>query len=488
MSGINTPITRRRFLGGVAALGGLVAVNALLTACGGGGGAAPAAQNTPAAAQPTQPAQQAQPAAAPTSTPAQAAASQPTAQAAPASAGQMKISYWGSFSGDNGKAEQELANRFNKSQNKIALDYQFQGSYEQTAQKLSAALAAKQAPDVSLLSDVWWQKFWLGKLLAPADAFMKEANVAPTDYVDSFINEGTRKGNVYWIPFARSTPLFYYNKEMFDKAGIDHAPETWDDLVNWGEKLVKRDGDKLSVAAYAHANDASYIAWVFQPVVWQYGGRYSDDQFNITIDQQPAVDAGQFFGDLMWKYKIATSPKDIVVDFGNGLAASMMASTASLATIEKTSKFTVGTAFLPKKKQFGCCTGGAGMGLLSTSSQDKQAAGFQWINFATGDDSTTYWSQTTGYMPVRKKAIQSDQMAAFYKQHPNFQTAVNQLEKTQPQDWARVGIPNGDQIIGKGLGRVVINKEDSATVFKDVAATLKKEGEPVLKQLKAIGM
>jgi sn-glycerol 3-phosphate transport system substrate-binding protein len=477
----NVPITRRRFLGGIVALGGLTAAGILLQACG-GGSATPAATTAP-----QQSAQAAQPTAAPTTAPA-AAATKPAAQSAPAQAGQLKISYWGSFSGDNGKAEQELANRFNKSQSKVVLDYQFQGSYEETAQKLSAALAAKKAPDVSLLSDVWWQKFWLAKLLVPTNPFMAEANVKPTDYVDSFINEGTRSGNVYWIPFARSTPLFYYNKDMFSKAGLDHAPETWDDLVNWGDKLVQRDGDKLKVAAYAHANGASYIAWVFQPVVWQYGGRYSDDKYNITIDQQPAVDAGQFFGDLVNKYKIASNPKDIVVDFGNGLAASMMASTASLATIEKTSKFQVGTAFLPKKKQFGCCTGGAGMSVLTTSSQDNQAAGFQWINFATGDDSTTYWSQTTGYMPVRKKAIESDAMATFYKQHPNFQTAVNQLAKTQPQDWARVGIPNGDQIIGKGLERIVINHEDPGTVMKDVAGTLRKEGEPILRQLKALGM
>lgn len=464
-------MTRRRFLGGVVALGGLVAASALLQACGGAGPSGGAGATSPTASS-------SQPATAPTSTPAQAAAPK---------AGQIKITYWGSFSGDNGKAEQELANRFNKSQDKIVLDYQFQGSYEETAQKLSAALAAKQAPDVSLLSDVWWQKFWLAKILVPANPFMAEANVKPSDFVDSFINEGTRSGNVYWIPFARSTPLFYYNKDIFSKAGLDHAPETWDDLVSWGEKLVKRDGDKLSVAAFAHANGASYIAWVFQPVVWQYGGRYSDDQFNVTIDQPPAVEAGQFFGDLVWKYKLASTPKDVVVDFSNGLAASMLASTASLATVEKTSKFPVGTAFLPRKKEFGCCTGGSGMALLGTSSPEKQAAGFQWINFATSNDSTTYWSQTTGYMPVRKQAIASDTMAEFYKKRPNFQTAVKQLEKTRPQDWARVGIPNGDQIIGKGLERLVIGKEEAATVLKDVATTLRKEGEPVLRQLKALG-
>src|SRR5579883_694770 len=389
MSTVPSPrFTRRAALYRAAGLGGLLVTGLHLQACGG----QPATPVPAASATPSAPLS---PTGAPSPTAASAGVAVTPTPAATTAArqGALRISYWGSFSGDNGKAEQELVNRFNKSQDRIVLDYQFQGSYEETAQKLSAALAARQAPDVCLLSDVWWQKFWLAKVLAPANTFMAEAKVQPADYVDSFINEGTRSGKVYWIPFARSTPLFYYNKDMFQKAGLDRAPDTWDELVSWGDKLAKREGDKLSVAAFAHANGASYIAWVFQPVVWAFGGRYSDDSYNITIDQPPAVEAGQFYSDLVFKYKIASNPKDVVVDFTNGLAASMLASTASLGTIERTAHFTVGTAFLPKKKQFGCCTGGSGMGLLATSPQERQAAGFQWINFATGDDSTIYWSQ-----------------------------------------------------------------------------------------------
>ena len=386
----------------MAAVAGAALSGVLLAACGGSASTSPTAAPTAASA-PTQ-----VPAVAPT----QATAAQP---ATAATAAPIKVTYWSAFGGDLGKAEQELVNRFAKSQNKVALNYQFQGSYEDTAQKLTAAVAAKQTPEIAILSDVWWEKFWLGKLLAPMNPYMQVDQVSPSDYVDSFVNEGTRSGNLYWLPFARSTPLFYYNADMFDAAGIKAAPETWDELVSMGEKLVKRDNGKLTVAAFAHANGASYIAWVFQPVVWAYGGRLSDDNNKITIDQPPGVDAGQLYSDLVHKYKIASTPKDNGVDFTNGLAASITGSTASLGTIEKTAKFKVGTA-----------------------------------------------------------------------EHPNFQTAVNQLAKTQPQDWARVGIPNGDQIIGSGIERFVINQENPATVLKDVAATLTKEGASVLRQLQAL--
>src|SRR5205085_10719020 len=167
------------------------------------------------------------PAAAPAATTAPAAA--PAATTAPAAAAPAtgsgsgpKILYWGSFAGNLGKAEQETVDRFNKQSKTVQVDYQFQGSYEETAQKLSAALAAKQGlPDATILSDVWWQKFWLNKTIAPFDPYLQASKVDKSDYVDSFINEGTRQGKLMWIPFARSTPMLYYNKDHFKEAGLD---------------------------------------------------------------------------------------------------------------------------------------------------------------------------------------------------------------------------------------------------------------------------
>jgi len=60
------------------------------------------------------------------------------------------------------------------------------------------------------------------------------------------------------------------------------------------------------------------------------------------------------------------------------------------------------------------------------------------------------------------------------------------LALTRPQDSARVFVPNGDQIIGKGLERITVQSEDVATVFAEVNDTLIKEAEPVLQLLQAV--
>lgn len=398
----------------------------------------------------------------------------------------VKITYWGSFTDALGEAERGLVQRFNESQDEVEVEYQYQGTYEETAQKLTAALAAKQTPDVSLLSDVWWFKFYLNRAIAPLNDLISKYNVDTSDYVDSLWIEGIRDDVQYWIPMARSTPLFYYNKEMFREVGLESAPKTWAELEAVAPDLTRKDGDTITRAAFAHPSAGSYIAWLFQCVVWQHGGRYSDENFNIMMTSEETITAGELYRRSVvdgW----ATTPQDVNTDFLNGLTASMMASTGGLAGIERDATFEVGTAFLPEGPAgFGCCTGGSGLAILADKPAEKQEAAFKFVMYASSPEGTAWWSQNTGYMPVRKSAIQSEEMQAFFAEHPNFKTAVDQLEKTRPQDAARVFIPNGDQIIGKGLEEITITKSEVRPAFESVQKILEEEAKPVLEAIKAL--
>lgn len=235
---LNAPLSRRRLLRGI----GFGAGAAALAACG--TGAAPAPTSAPVVVKN------------PGST--------------------VEVVYWGFSGGVNEKTDGEVVAKFNESQKDVKVLVQVQGSYEETANKLTNALAAKQAPDLALLSDVWWFKFLRAKALQPMNDYITAEKLNSAEFVESLWNEGVRKGVQYWIPYARSTPLFYYNMDIFAAAGIQKAPTTWQELTDMAPKLIKKDGDNLKVAAFSHVNGASYNAWVFMPVAWQFGGGYSD--------------------------------------------------------------------------------------------------------------------------------------------------------------------------------------------------------------------
>jgi len=412
-----------------------------------------------------------------------------TTYAAPAliQSGPLEVLFWSSFNGVNAETLTTLVNEFNESQTDIFINDQFQGTYEETAQKITAALPANQAPDMSILSEIWWFRFYAAQALAPLnDVIAASDDFNREDFVDSLINEGFRNDTQWWISFARSTPIMYYDKAALAEVGLTESPKTWDEYTAVAQDLVRKDGDTISRAAFAHLTSAGYLAWPFQGVSWQWGGRFSDDDFNIMINEEETVAAGEFYKNSVgdgW----AVMSSDAVADFNAGLATAIFASTGSLGGIAQNATVDFGTGFLPEGPAgFGCPTGGSGISFFNSAAPEKITAGFEFVKYVTSTEKTTFWSQNTGYMPVRKSARDSENMQAFFADNPNFQVAVNQLEFTKPQDPARIYIPNGDQIIGGGLERIMINQEDTQSVFDEVAAELEDEAQPVLEQLAEI--
>ncbi|MCC6793075.1 MAG: ABC transporter substrate-binding protein [Thermomicrobiales bacterium] len=399
---------------------------------------------------------------------------------------QVKVVFWSSFGGRNGEVEKELIDRFNAEQSDVVVEHQFQGTYEETAQKLIAALQARQAPDVSLLSEANWFRFYTSNFLAPMDDFIASEGVDTSDYVESFLTEGQRNGKQWWMSVARSTPLFYYNKAMWAEAGLeDRGPQTYTEFSEWGPKLLKKNGNDVSQWAFMHAPATDYISWYFQGTVWAFGGSYSDEDFTMRITEPPAIAAGEWLKSTVAQGWAAPSA-DRVTDFLNGVTASIMQSTGQLGNLTTNATFEYGAAFLPSEMNPGCPTGGSGIGILSTAPAEKQLAAFKYIAWLTSPEITAYWSQNTGYMPVRKSAGETEEMQAFYAENPNFKVAVDQLATTKPQDPARRFVPAGDTILGKGLEEITVNQADVPSTFEELKSTLEEEAEPILELLSEI--
>ncbi len=75
-------------------------------------------------------------------------------------------------------------------------------------------------PDVVVVSDVTWFNFAFNKQkIALIDDLAKTIDVDTSDYVDALLGEYMFENGHYALPYLRSTPLFYYNKDLWSKAG-----------------------------------------------------------------------------------------------------------------------------------------------------------------------------------------------------------------------------------------------------------------------------
>ena len=172
--------------------------------------------------------------------------------------------------------------------------------------------------------------------------------------------------------------------------------------------------------------------------------------------------------------------------FIGGKAASIVQSTSQLVSVQQSAKFKVGVGFLPEGPAgVGVTTGGSGMAIPALVAGDRKPLAFQWLKFATETPQTVYWTAQTGYMPLRKSAEKTPEMQKLFEEQPNFRAAIEQLPRAKFQDYGRRGLAKGDDIISKGIGRILVNNEPADAVLKDMADQLDKEARPLRELLKA---
>ncbi len=146
--------------------------------------------------------------------------------------------------------------------------------------------------------------------------------------------------------------LWFYNKDLFDKAGAKYPTLewTWEDLLAIGAAVTKpADNQYLLVPGVVSFQD--YADWV-----WQAGGtKFSADCMHVNLSEAPNIKAMQFVVDLFKKYKYAPSPAlklgDIGVSFDSGKIAMNMAHTGTMAAQlgpQSTWKFNWSAVFAPK--------------------------------------------------------------------------------------------------------------------------------------------
>ena len=380
------------------------------------------------------------------------------------------INFWSNHPGQSKDIEVKLGNDFVAANAGTKVNVIDAGAnYEEVAQKFNAALSGGDVPDVLVISDVTWFNLALNEVITPLDDMFAAAGVQTEDYVDSLFADYEFKDQHFALPYARSTPLFYYNKDIWKAAGLpDRGPSTWQEFAEWGPKLASQ-GAKGAVAI---SDGTDYLDWYFQGMIWSFGGAYSRE-WKPAFTEPKSIEAGKFlqklFGD---KYlRVATEPSS---DFSAGIAAGFIDSTGALGGVAKTAKFDFGTAFLPAPKGvLSCPTGGGGLAIPNGISDERKELALKFINFITSTENTVTFSQGTGYMPARKSALKDPKEIAYLEKNPNAKTAVEQLPFTKSQDYARVFVPGGGLRIGAALDRIA-RGENVETVFGELEAETQK--------------
>ncbi|MBO0879746.1 MAG: ABC transporter substrate-binding protein [Mycobacterium sp.] len=382
--------------------------------------------------------------------------------------GSGPIAFWSNHPGQSNALEKELISRFQSQFPELPVKLIDAGkNYDEVVQKFNAALTGSEVPDVIVLSDDWWFHFALSGAITPLDDLFNQVGLDVSDYVDTLLADYEFNGQHYALPYSRSTPLFYYNKAVWEQAGLpDRGPQSWQEFDDWGPRLRRVVGAGKWAYGWANVNG---LSWTFEGVDWTFGGAYSR-QWSLTFTDPATIAAGNYLRDSIHRKGYAAIVTDVANKFATGLVASTVTSTSSLVGITKKARFDFGVAPLPAGPGGvpACPTGGGGLAIPAKLSEQRKLNALKFIAFMTSPSNAAYFSQHTGYIPVRKSAVEDSSEQKYLADSPRARVVLDQLQHTRPQDYAHVFLPGGRRIIVVGLESIGLQGADVTTTFTDI--------------------
>lgn len=195
-------------------------------------------------------------------------------------------------------------------------------------------------------------------------------------------------GKVFGIPSRGTGGLYYYNKDMFDKAGVEYPTDDWtyESMLEMAQKIT---GDGVyGMGISGDPSDQGNFFTVFAPMLWYYGGDFfNEDYTKCTMDSPEAIAAITYWSELYTKYKVCpegtlnyTTARDIIPMMNQGQVALLASGTGALATFDKNPDLRYGTAQYPKGL---CRAGGWTLTIPSTAKNAEGAADFiKWFSQA----------------------------------------------------------------------------------------------------------
>lgn len=343
--------------------------------------------------------------------------------------------------GDVAKLIEKACNEFNAENPGIVVEPIYTGSYDDTVTKIQTAIQGGTPPDVFV--SLATQRYTMAStgMAMPLDDLIaadEDGEEYIADFLPGFMEDSYVDGQIYSIPFQRSTEIMYYNKDKFVEAGLDpeSPPENWDELLEYAKKLTTDDCYGVGIALNSGSAQWTFTAYSLQNSV---GGKQlmSEDGKQVFFDTPENVEALQFWLDLQNKHKVMAEGvvqwTDLPTQFLAGEVAMIYHTTGNMANINSNAEFEFGTCFLPGNKQMGAPTGGGNFYISNGLSEERVQAAWKFIRFMTETDRAAQWSLDTGYVATRQSCFETDLIKNYFEEVPQAKVAYEQISVAKPE-------------------------------------------------------
>lgn len=280
--------------------------------------------------------------------------------------------------------------------------------------KLQTDLAGGNAPDVFLMDGPLFADYQTRDQLLDLSPLIARDGFDTTQLAELAVKDfAGADGHQYGLPRDLNTIALFYNKTMFDAAGIPYPDDTWDwaKLVEVAKQLTKPAGAPNQWGFYTETTDMENY---WSSLVWQAGGDIlSPDKTAVVINTDEAAAGIQFLQDLIYRHQVMAQPVPGGTGdaFENGQAA-MEANGSWLVPTHEAAGLDFGVAPLPKGPA-GQATSVNPSGVVAYKGTESPDAAWEFVKCYTGPEMQAKIADLRASMPVNMEILNGQYATSF---------------------------------------------------------------------------
>ncbi|MFC0680980.1 ABC transporter substrate-binding protein [Lysobacter korlensis] len=284
---------------------------------------------------------------------------------------------------------------------------------ENMGQTLTTQIAGNNPPDAAYVDASSVSAFASRGALVNLDNYIERSDVVDPDaYVEVFRTFVTFEDSMYGLPIDGESTALFYRTDLFEEAGIDGPPTTWEEFEEAAAALTKPSEKQYGLAMFAPE-----AAYYWYPFLWQAGGDVLEGD-EVVFDSPEATEAAEYYVGLSEyaapDYLNANSWDGRLGFFEGQVAMYIAGSWFAGVTMEEAPDIEGkwATANLPEGPA-GCGTTIAADSLVVFEGSDKQDAAWLWIEFLSQPENQallTYGSPNGTLLPTTTELLEGPEL------------------------------------------------------------------------------
>lgn len=343
----------------------------------------------------------------------------------------VEVSFWHVFSENFGAPViKEMVAAFNDSQSEINVTEVYNPDmYPGLMQNLQAEVAAGEAPSIAMIGYNYINYFADNFEFVDPETLVE--NQVPEDkryleetFLPNILSLGQVDGKQIGLPYAISTPILYYNADLFKQAGLEpKAPVTWQEVRELAQIIQQKTGN-FGFYMQEYADN-----WAIQGLLESNGARILTDG-KASFASKEAIQAYELLADMVQnKSALHMGADEGIQAFSNGKVGMLLGTSAKIGTIQRAVEFELkgGTFPVFAGKERRIPAGGNFLPIMAKEPEEQKAA-WQFIKFMMEPEWLAKWSENTGYLPPREEvATDPEGLKGYIEENELFGIAFKEM-------------------------------------------------------------